>query len=307
MRAVEIAHLKKIFGEKLKESVPLAPLTTLKVGGHAEVLLNVASVTDLIAALKVLRIYDTPAFILGNGSNLIVSDAGLHGVVLCLKEEFEAVRVTKKTRSAVYVEAGAGTRLSTLIAFAQARGFSGVEPLCGIPATVGGAVRMNAGISGFSVSDILSSICYLPPSLKSVRRYVSRLTCSYRAIQIPGRTVILSATFRLRPATEKRVTAALRTYRRKRNRAWMRYPSAGSIFRNPRGENAGRLIELAGLRGYQIGSAQISPDHGNIIINKGGARAQDVLALIKLAKESVYKKTGVPLELEVVIAGEETL
>jgi len=307
MKVAEMAYLKKVFGDKLGENIPLAPLTTLKVGGTAEAFLNIASATDLVTALKILRTHDIPAFIIGNGSNLIVSDAGLPGVVLRLKGEFETIRVTRKTSSAVYVSAGAGARLSTLISFAQARGFSGVEPLYGIPATVGGAIRMNAGISGFSVADILSSIRYLPPSLKPVRRHASRLVCSYRSIRIPGDAVILSATFRLRPATEKRVAAALQTYRRKRDKKWMRYPSAGSIFRNPKGENAGRLVETAGLRGYQIGNAQIAPDHGNIIINKGGARAGDVLALIKLAKEGVYKKTGITLDLEVVIAGEETL
>jgi len=307
MKAKNMAYLKKIFGDNLEENVPLAPLTTLKVGGIARILIDTPSTTDLTVALKFLRSHGIPVFIMGNGSNLIFPDAGFPGAVLRLKGKFETIRITRKTGAAVYVNAGAGSRLAELISFAQVRRISGVEPLVGIPATVGGAIRMNAGIPGFSISDILSSICYLSPSLEVVKRHVSRLIFSYRTLLIPKGAIILSATFKLQPASEKQIKTVLQSYRGKRNKAWTHHPSAGSIFRNPEGKIAGSLIESAGLRGHQIGNAQISPDHGNIIINKGGARARDVLALIRLAKKSVYEKTGVTLDLEVVIADKKTL
>ncbi len=298
-----MTQLRQHFGDAFIDGRPLGPLTTLKVGGPAQGFLTVTNVEDLKRALQTVVNAHIPFLIIGKGANLIIPDEGFRGLVIQLKGDFETIRVTRKTHTFVYIRAGAGCTLSSLLSSAADAGLSGLEPFTGIPATIGGAVRMNAGIPGLSLSDILASITCLRPDGTVIRRHASRLHPTYRDMCLPEGWIILNATFRLTPAPEKEIQERMQDYREKRGtQAWQRHPTAGSIFKNPQGKFAGQLIEESGLKGYRVGDAQISPDHANIIINRGHATARDVLDLITFAQERVYEKTGVKLDLEVVIA-----
>lgn len=295
--------LERQFGDTFIRGFPLSPLTNLKVGGPAEGFLTITNMEDLKQTLSILQKDHIPSLIIGRGTNLIIPDEGIRGLVIRLKGDFETIRTVKKTKDATYLWSGAGTALSSLLTYTAHAGLSGLEPLAGIPATVGGAVKMNAGIPGFSIFDTLSSVTCLSSALTVTKLYARRLHPTYRDMQLPEDWIILDATFRLRPATEEIVRKKIQEFQKKREeQLWRRYPTAGSIFKNPEGRFAGRLIEACGLKGYQIGDAQISPEHANVIINKGHATAKDVLALIAFVREQVHEKTGVKLDLEVVVA-----
>ncbi len=304
MKVDWMAQLQKRFGDALLRDLPLAPLTTLRVGGRARGALTVTDVEELRDALQVVTRAGVPFLILGKGANLIVPDEGFPGLVIQLKGVFETIRVTRKTAKAGYVKAGAGVVLSDLLAFALHAGLSGLEPLTGIPATVGGAVRMNAGIPGFSIAEALSSVTLLRSDGSDQKIRARALRPTYRDMCLPRGSVVLEGVFRLSVAAPEVIREKTRAYQKKRRaQTWRRYPNAGSIFRNPPGTSAGRLIDACGLKGARSGGAQISPEHANVIVNLGNATAGDVLALIELARETVREKTGVALKLEVVIAG----
>ncbi len=304
MKADWIVQLREHFGEDLAQDFPLSTLTTLKVGGIARGYLAVKNKEDLKRALRITFLAQVPVLVVGAGANLIVPDEGFKGLVIQLRGDFEAMRVTRKTAAAGYFRSGAGVRVGDLLKAAARAGLSGLEPLAGIPATVGGAVRMNAGIPGFSISDVLVSVTGLRPDGTEERLSIRRLHPAYRDMGLPAGWIVLSATFRLAPATETAIREEMKRHlKRRAGQTWRRYPNAGSIFKNPPQEPAGRLIEACGLKGTRIGGAQISPDHANVIINRGNATARDVLALIDLVRERVRNKTGVALKLEVVVAG----
>lgn len=296
--------LRKQFGGSFIEGYPLASLTTIKVGGPSQGFLTITNIEDLKRTMSILRGDRVPHLIIGKGSNLIIPDEGIRGLTIQLKGEFENIRIARKTRNAVYLRAGSGVTLPSLISYASNSGLSGLEPFIGIPATVGGAVRMNAGIPGFSISGILSSVTCLHPSLKITKLYARRLHPTYRDMRLPGEWIILDATFILIPAQKKTIQRSIKRFQKKREgQRWRRYPTAGSVFRNPEGASAGQIIEDCGLIGYQVGDAQISKEHANIIINKGHATAKDIIDLISLVRERVLEKTGIKLDLEVIVAG----
>lgn len=295
--------LERQFGDTLIRGVPLSSFTTLKVGGPAEGFLTITNMEDLKQTLSILQKDHIPFLIIGRGTNLIIPDEGIRGLVIHLKGYFETIRTVKKTKDATYLWSGAGATLPSLLAYTAHAGLSGLEPLADIPATVGGAVKMNAGIPEFSVFDTLSSVTCLSSALTVTKLYARRLHPTYRDMQLPKDWIILDATFRLRQSTEEIVRKKIQKFQKKREKQlWRRYPTAGSIFKNPEGKFAGRLIEACGLKGYQIGDAQISPEHANVIINKGHATAKDILALIAFVREQVHKKMGIKLDLEVVVA-----
>jgi len=303
MKANWMTALERQFGDTLIRGVPLSSFTTLKVGGPAEGFLTITNMEDLKQTLSILQKDHIPFLIIGRGTNLIIPDEGIRGLVIHLKGDFETIRTVKKTKDATYLWSGAGTTLPSLLAYTAHAGLSGLEPLADIPATVGGAVKMNAGIPEFSVFDTLSSVTCLSSALTVTKLYARRLHPTYRDMQLPKDWIILDATFRLRQSTEEIVRKKIQEFQKKREKQlWRRYPTAGSIFKNPEGKFAGRLIEACGLKGYQIGDAQISPEHANVIINKGHATAKDVLALIAFVREQVHKKMGIKLDLEVVVA-----
>ena len=295
--------LREQFRSAFVEDAPLAPLTTFKVGGPAKGLLTVRDTGELQKALAILERFNVPYLLMGRGANLIVPDEGFKGLVIRLKEKFEMIRPIKKTRGTLYLHVGAGVSLPSLLAYTTRHGLSGLEPLVAIPGTVGGALIMNAGIPGFSISEALSSITSLKSPQTLIKRYRRQLHPSYRDMGLPAGEIVLHATFKLKPSTEREVRKRVHHFlEKRRNQTWRKYPTAGSVFKNPEGASAGKLIESCGLKGYQIGDAQISPVHANVIVNRGKATAKDIFDLITHVQKEVAKKTGIYLEPEVIIA-----
>lgn len=286
-------------GEVLYDE-PMSRHTSYRIGGPADVMVCPRTVRGIQTALRVARKYGAPVFILGGGSNLLVRDGGLRGLVLNLYGSLKEIRAEGEA-----VTAGAGAKVTALVNFCARRGLAGLEPMAGVPGSVGGAVKGNAGAFGATISDHLAAVRVL--ELTGEERVLNReaLRFAYRQSSLTEGEVLVSATFRLRradaAALQQKVAQILAERKAKQPVEWR---SAGSVFKNPPGEFAGRLIEGAGLKGTRVGDAMISPKHGNFFLNLGRATAKDVLALIALAQERVRERTGVSLELEVRVVGE---
>ena len=291
----------------------LAPYTTFGIGGAADVLVVPRSVEALVKVLNVCAIAGWPVTVLGNGSNVLVSDRGVRGAVVLLRENLAAIEVDA-AHGRVTAEAGALLR-DVALAAAEAS-LTGMEPLWGIPASVGGACCMNAGAYNVSTSDVLESVqVYVPgreqPDGSRSKGVVQTLTVGelhmgYRQSRVrdDGLTV-LSATFCLQPGMEAVIRSDMAEYQRKREEKQpLDLPSAGSTFKRPAGHFAGKLIQDAGLAGTRVGGAEVSTKHCGFVVNAGGARARDVLGLIELVQERVLEDSGVKLEPEVRLIGE---
>lgn len=290
-------------GLEIVPGAPLAKLTTFKVGGCAQWLALPKTPEQLQAALSWGRAQGLSITMLGAGSNLLISDYGLPGVVICTR----SLRYSNFDPKSGLVVAAAGEPWSSLAWKAARHGLKGFEWTIGIPGTVGGAVVMNAGAHGGETADILVRAEVVSPDGQLSVLTPADLGFRYRTSNLQGSALIVTqATFQLSPghdpATIKAATAA--DLKQRRQTQPYHLPNCGSVFRNPRPHGAGRLIEEAGLKGYQIGQAQISTLHANFIVNLGGATAQEVLALIRHAQAVVYERNGVQLETEVKMVGQ---
>ncbi len=299
---VELARLALAFGADLAvvANAPLAPLVTFRIGGPAQRLVEVGQVEALRAALSAARRAGVPVHLLGQGSNVLFPDQGMGGVVLALGGSLAQVRIEGET-----VVAGAAVSLAQLALRTTRLGLLGIEALTGFPSSVGGAVVMNAGCYGTEIKDVLTGARVLLPD-GTLRDFgVADLAPGYRTTALQGTgAVVVEATLRLRRGDGP---AALQRIKEWNTKRWASLPSgkpnAGSIFRNPPGDFAGRLIELCGLKGARAGGAGISDRHANVIVNLDHARADDVLALMVRAHGAVWARFGVALEPEVVLAG----
>ena len=287
--------------EQLLFDEPMAAHTTFRVGGPADLFYLPRSAAELKKALQAADSAGVPALVIGNGSNLLVRDGGVHGLVIALGEDFSTVRVEGTT---LFAEAGA--RLSRVAQTAQAAGLAGLEFASGIPGTLGGGVAMNAGAYGGQISDVLiDAEVLLDGEVRTLDR--AALEMGYRST-LPLRKggIVTSARFELTPDDPAVIDARMRELNaRRRDKQPLNFPSAGSTFKRPEGYFAGALIEGAGLKGASVGGAQVSHKHAGFIVNTGSATAADVLALIHHVQEAVYQKDGVRLELEVRVVGEE--
>jgi UDP-N-acetylmuramate dehydrogenase len=293
-------------GSVLAVDAPLARCTSFRIGGPADLLLVPTSVAMLVSALATAQRIGLPVTILGGGTNVLVSDRGVRGLVVRLGRAFDYRRweVSEDGSSAV-VETGASTRLAKLVAEAVQRGFAGIEFAAGIPGSVGGGALMNAGAFGGELGNAIACVsgCTLAGEVVDLVR--SRLDFSYRKLALADALVITSVRFRLARSSTAKLRSVVQTVQAKRRtKQPLGFPNAGSIFKNPAGEFAGRLIEQAGLKGTAVGNAQVSPDHANFIVNLGGARAQDVRDLMSLVQGAVWRRSGVWLEPEVRLVGE---
>jgi len=280
---------------------PMARHTTFKVGGPADVMFLPRSGEQVALALKAAQALDVPAIVVGNGSNLVVRDGGIRGLVVALGEN-----MARLAREGDEVRAEAGASLSRLASFAQSEGLAGLEFAGGIPGTVGGGCAMNAGAYGGQLCDVLVDALVL---LDGEARTMSReaLEMGYRT-SLPLRTggVVLSARFALTPDAPGEIAGRMRELNaRRRDKQPLNYPSAGSTFKRPEGHFAGALIEQAGLKGTSVGAALVSPKHAGFIVNTGGAKAQDILELIDIVQREVLARFGVLLETEVRVLGED--
>ncbi|MFQ5658068.1 MAG: UDP-N-acetylmuramate dehydrogenase [Candidatus Methylomirabilales bacterium] len=279
---------------------PLGKYTSFGLGGPADVMVFPQGLEDVQAALSLCRQDGMPYLVLGGGSNLLVRDGGFRGMVLHIGGVFLHLEADEGR-----VRAGAGVRLSRLVAFCSKLALAGMESLAGVPGTIGGAVRGNAGAFGGSISDHLTAVRLVTREGNECLLARDRLEFSYRRSLLPEGCVVFETAYELTPGDPVQIRRRVSETLLQRNRQQpVEWRSAGSVFQNPPGDYAGRLVEKAGLKGVRIGGACISPKHGNFIINLGGATAADILALVDLMRDRVREELGVELELEVRVVGE---
>lgn len=289
----------RVRGEILRDE-PMARHTSLKVGGPADFFVTPADRDDLGALLALLAETGIPYLVVGGGYNLLVRDGGIRGVVISLAS-FDEMNLLGGGRAQV----GAGAANRRLVQQLRDKGLGGLEFLCGIPGTVGGALAMNAGAHGGAILDHLEELVTIRDG-KVLHTNRDGLDYGYRYLKLAPGEIIVGATFRLEPADSGQIDARIAGYLEHRAASQkVGFPNAGSFFKNPDEGAAWRLIDEAGLRGERVGGAQVSETHTNFLINRGGARAADFLALAARIKDMVRQISGIALEEEVRIVGEE--
>jgi UDP-N-acetylenolpyruvoylglucosamine reductase len=283
----------------VRENVPLSGRTTLRIGGPARYFVEVHDAEALAALLRAGRAAGLPVLALGKGSNLLVPDAGFPGVVFTLGGDFLATGVEPPE-----VVAGGGVSLMSLAARAQRAGLSGLENLSGIPSSLGGAVRINAGSYGSELFDVLVTVDLVSGAGERRTAEASGIAHGYRWTSLCDTgDIVTGARLRLAPKEPAEIASRMADVAARRKNALPKQPNAGSIFRNPPGLFAGKLLEECGLKGRRIGGAEISPVHANVIVNAGGATAADVAALMEAMKTAVKERFGVELEPEIRVLG----
>ena len=278
---------------------PLAPHTTWKIGGPARWFCRVRTEAALASVLAWADSAREPIALLGMGSNILVADDGFPGIVARLEGEFLRVSVEGER-----LTAGGGAALGAVCSAAARAGLSGIEAISGIPSSIGAAVRINAGAYGGEIFDVLevARLVSLSGEARSVR--AADIPHAYRWTQlVETKEIVVSAGLKLARAPAEEIEAKTRAVAEKRRGALPSEPNAGSVFKNPPGDYAGRLIEACGLKGARRGGAAISARHANVIVNEGGATAQDVLALMRLARDTVRERFGITLAPEVELLG----
>lgn len=292
--------LRETFGERVRFDAPLAPYTSWKIGGPADALLLVETTSELAVVLRLVAKRKLPWYVLGSGSNLLVGDGGIRGVVVRLAGDFARLDFSEEGE-AVVVCAGASSSLSLLVGQAASRGALGVDGLAGIPGSVGGALRMNAGTDR-EIGEFVREVWVQTPAKPEPHAVTPQYF--YRHTTLARDAIVSSVTL----AFERGEIGAVREHlqerlvRRKKTQP-LQFPNAGSCFRNPSGDKAGRLIEAAGAKGWREGGAEVSELHANFILNRGDASAADVAALLARVRRAVVEKFGVELELEVHFVG----
>ena len=279
---------------------PMKKYTTWKIGGNADCLVLPADAADVVAAQAFCREHQVPCRVIGNGSNLLVLDGGVEGVVIRIGEGMNGYTV-----DGTLVTAGSGCVLARLARETAKRGLAGLEWAVGIPASIGGAAYMNAGAYGHCFYETLEAVEAIDSNGNIRNLSVEELTYSYRHTRLMEEGYIVTkAMIRLKEGDAASLTAAAdETMHLRREKQPLEYPSAGSVFKNPEGSHAGYLVEQCGLRGKRVGNAQVSEKHGNFIVNLGDCTAKDVLTLIKEVQDTVKKEKGYDLETEVLIIG----
>lgn len=285
----------------LRRNEPLAKKTTLRVGGCADYYAEPASEADLSFLLQFCELKSLPFFILGRGSNLLIRDGGVRGFVICLGHpNFSRVEIVGER-----LHCGAGAKLKIIAQEARRMGLSGLEFLDGIPGSLGGALRMNAGAMGGAIFDRVESLRVMSPSGQPGECSVAEVPVEYRSCPLFKTHIALGAVLCGTPAPEEEIAQRMKCYSLKRWEAQPKEPSAGCTFKNPKEKAAGRLVDELGLKGTRVGGAVVSTVHGNFIINDGTATARDVLSLVDLVAKKVKAETGIVLQTEIEIIGED--
>lgn len=289
-----------VSADNLLINEPMSRHTTFRTGGPACLFLRPENQDQLKKVMDFVRRLGTDYFVLGNGSNLLVSDEGYDGVVVSLSK-FNKVEL--KGTNQIYVEAGAMN--STIASFARDNALTGFEFAAGIPGTIGGAMIMNAGAYGGEMAQVVTEVTVLSPEGEIMVLDNSTMEFGYRTSAIKNKGfIVLSVLLTLKRGKEEEITAQMKELAEKRrDKQPLEYPSAGSTFKRPEGYFAGKLIEDAGLRGFSVGDAQVSEKHCGFVVNKGSATSTDIYNLIKEVQKVVYEKANVRLEPEVIILG----
>ncbi len=302
----EVSALKEELAAKLSPATvlrlaePLARRTTLRVGGPADVYVEPVSEEELALVLQLCAAHEVPFLILGRGSNLLIKDGGIRGLVISLAHpQFNRIEVT-----GYRLHCGAGAKLKQVAVEARRNGLTGLEFLEGIPGSVGGALRMNAGAMGGWMFDVVESIRFMDYSGEAHNRTAGEVDVEYRSCALFKTHIALGAVLKGHPASREVVKQRMDTFSKKRWETQPAAPSAGCIFKNSSTIPAGKLIDELGLKGTGVGGAMISTEHGNFIVNQGTATAKDVLDVIELVKRRAKAERGIELETEVEIVGE---
>ena len=297
-----IDHLYAKLGDKVKENVLLAPYTSARIGGPADIFITVDSAAELARIAKLLWKQEMPFTILGGGSNVLVSDKGIRGVVILNRAK--AVRFHSGDRPSVTVESG--VVFSNLANRCASKGFGGLEWAATVPGTIGGAVYGNAGAFGGDMTSNLMCADLLTGDGRQ-QYSVEQMDYAYRTSVLKRsevKAVVLAAQLSLKNSTKEEATVNIQQFGAHRKATQPPGASMGSMFKNPNGDYAGRLIESAGLKGTRIGNAEVSQLHGNFFINHGATKAEDIRALIELVQKTVKEKFDAELELEIEFLGE---
>lgn len=299
----QLTHLREVLGGRLAENIPLARYSTARVGGSAAGLVTASSVSELVELVNLLRQINVQFKLIGEGSNILFSDSGYDGVII-VNHTHQVDFNLKSTPPTVRVDSG--VNLVTLARKAAEHGLSGFEWACGVPGSVGGAVYGNAGAHGAEIQTNLVTADILQPDGNIQTWNCSRFEYSYRSSSLKrdhSQSIVLSAIFQMKLMDMVEIKNRMADYTAKRKTSQPSGASLGSIFKNPLGDHAGRLIEAAGLKGTRIGGAEISTKHGNFIINGSQATSKDIYRLIILVQDEVKKKFGIALETEIELFG----
>ncbi|MEK7850469.1 MAG: UDP-N-acetylmuramate dehydrogenase [Deltaproteobacteria bacterium] len=290
----------KAIVENVEFGVPMRTKTSFRVGGPADALTSPKDAMELQRLLRYIKEKGLPSFVLGRGTNLLVMDGGVRGVVIDLKG-FNKLEV----RDGGFIYSGAGIPLAKLVYFAMENSLAGLEFASGIPGSVGGAIVMNAGADDGETRDVVESVTLMAEDgdIKEVKK--ESLGFSYRNLNLPKGSMVLGAEFKLgagdKEGIKERIHHLLHARKTKQP---LDLPNAGCIFKNPPSGSAGRIIDEVGLKGLQFGGARVSELHANFIVNNGSATAKDILSLLDDVMEKVYEKRGIALEPEIKIVGE---
>jgi UDP-N-acetylmuramate dehydrogenase len=296
--------LRDSFRGEVRFNEPMSRHTSLGIGGPADLMLFPEDPLSLRAALVAAATEGLPIIMLGGGTNLLVSDDGIDGIVISLRE-FNKIELTRQQDETIgVIFAGSGARLAAVINFAQKQGLAGMESLSGIPGSIGGAVFMNAGSYGMEIGRLIESVTVMDMQGNLGVLKKEEIGFGYRSSDIPADRVILSANLRLMKADPGEIQERMReVLERKRESQPLNESSAGCVFRNPPEDSAGRLIEEAGCKGLSKGGIEVSHVHANYFINRGAASCRDFLDLMNEVKMKVKEKSGIDLEPEIRLAG----
>ena len=294
-----------VFGRVLFDE-PMSRHTSIGIGGKADAIIFPERKEELGRIVEFLRNARIPFIPVGNGTNLLVKDGGYRGAVISL-QAMDSVSTRDRGAKDVLIHAGAGAPLAEMVKLSTELSLTGMEFCAGIPGSVGGAVRMNAGAYGREIKDVIETVELMNESGEFVAAPKSGLKFTYRNLDITEGTIITGASFILTRGVAGEVLARIDEIMGKRkNKHPLEYRNAGSIFKNPNGDGpAGKIIDELGMKGIRVGNAKISEKHGNFIVNLGDARAKDVIALIEMIKTKVANERGIRLQEEVKIIGEE--
>ena len=297
---MDIKCFEKV-SENIKYNEPMSAHTTFRIGGAADVFADVLSAYEIKSLIDICRENDYPYMVVGNGSNLLVGDKGIRGLVIHIGKNMSEIRADGE-----HVYAQSGALMSAVAATCLENELTGFEPMSGIPGTIGGGIFMNAGAYGGELSQVIETVTYLDDKGEIVTEKCENLDLGYRHSMFQSKDyVILSCVLKLEKGNKDEIKAAMADYRSRRNEKQpVTMPSAGSTFKRPEGYFAGKLIQDAGLQGYSIGGAQVSMLHAGFVVNTGGATASDVENLVRHIQKTVYEKFEVELEPEIRLVGE---
>ncbi|MBI65545.1 MAG: UDP-N-acetylenolpyruvoylglucosamine reductase [Candidatus Marinimicrobia bacterium] len=274
--------------------------TTFGIGGIAEIIIFPNDEVEIIELMKLIKKYNIKYYLLGSGSNVLISDEKISGIIISLKKSLKTIEFDNDN-----VTVGSGVMLGTLVKQLNSRNITGYEGLVGVPGTVGGALIMNAGAFGAEISNNFISAKTVNENGEIKNYDKEQISFSYRKSSFPKNEILIKSTFKcIKGSPEKINIKKTKTSKDRKDKQPLTYRSAGSVFKNPKGEfSAGYLIDKTGLKGKKIGNAQISEKHANFIINLGDAKSKDVMQLIKIIKIEVYNKFKINLELEIKLIG----